>query len=101
MPGSWFEAWSTAALAPVGVKQPPPVPRSPAGVFYDSRNYWDAGKAYHDPDGGYVSFMSSDDDHRAPANYGANYERLAAVKATYDPDNFFHINQNISPADGS
>ncbi|WP_244563738.1 acyl-CoA dehydrogenase family protein [Ensifer aridi] len=28
--------------------------------------------------------MSSDDDHRAPANYGANYERLAAVKATYE-----------------
>jgi len=23
MPGSWFEAWSTAALAPVGVNQPP------------------------------------------------------------------------------
>ena len=52
-------------------------------------------------DGGYVNFMSSDDDHRALANYGANYERLAAVKATYDPDNFFHINQNIAPANGS
>jgi hypothetical protein len=33
MPGSWFEAWSTAALAPVGVNQPPAVLRSPAGVF--------------------------------------------------------------------
>ena len=39
--------------------------------------------------------------YRAPANYGANYERLAAVKATYDPDNLFHINQNIAPANGS
>ncbi len=44
--------------------------------------------------------MSGDDDHRAPANYGANYERLAAVKATYDPDNLFHVNQNIAPANG-
>ncbi|AGW95513.1 MULTISPECIES: BBE domain-containing protein [Cupriavidus] len=51
-------------------------------------------------DGGYVNFMSSDDDHRAPANYGANYQRLAAVKATYDPDNLFHLNQNIAPANG-
>ena len=51
MPGSWFEAWSTAALAtdPVGSKQEPPVLRSPAGVFQDNRNYWDAGKAYYDP----------------------------------------------------
>jgi FAD/FMN-containing dehydrogenase len=57
--------------------------------------------AVHPPsgsDGGYVNFMSNDDDHRAPANYGANYERLAAVKATYDPHNLFHINQNIAPA---
>jgi len=41
---------------------------------------------------GYANFMSRDDDHRAPKLW-ANYEKLAAVKATYDPDNFFHINQ--------
>jgi hypothetical protein len=52
MPARWFEAWSAAALAsdPVGSKQEPPVLRSPARVFQDNRNYWDAGKPYYDPE---------------------------------------------------
>jgi FAD/FMN-containing dehydrogenase len=62
------------------------------------RDYYDAIHPHSGSEGGYVNFMSDDDDHRAPANYGANYERLASVKATYDPDNIFHVNQNISPA---
>lgn len=62
------------------------------------RDYYDAIHPHSGSDGGYVNFMSEDDGHRSPANYGANYERLAAVKATYDPDNVFRVNQNISPA---
>ncbi len=64
------------------------------------KDYYAAIHPHSGGDGGYVNFMSSDDDHRAAANYGANYERLAAVKATYDPENLFHINQNIVPANG-
>lgn len=60
------------------------------------RDYSDA-IAPHSEEGGYVNFMAADDDNRAPANYGANYDRLVEVKRTYDPDNVFHVNQNIRP----
>lgn len=51
MPPAWFAAWSAAALAsdPAGARQDPPVLRSPAGVFQDIRDYWEAGKPAYDP----------------------------------------------------
>jgi len=49
-------------------------------------------------EGGYINFMSGDDQDRIKTNYGGAYERLAHVKRTYDPDNVFHLNQNIMPA---
>ena len=65
------------------------------------RDYYEAIHPHSGSDGGYINFMSGDDADRAAANYGANYDRLAAVKATYDPSNLFHVNQNIEPARGS
>ena len=60
------------------------------------RDYYAALRPYSE-EGGYINFMSGDDQDRAPSNYGANYQRLREIKAVYDPDNLFSLNQNITP----
>ncbi len=48
---------------------------------------------------GYVNFMMDDEgEGRVKATYGSNYPRLQQVKAEYDPENVFRVNQNITPA---
>ena len=61
------------------------------------RDYYAAIHPHSGSEGGYINFMAEDDDHRVEANYGANYDRLVEVKTKYDPDNLFHVNQNIPP----
>ena len=51
----------------------------------------------HATGGVYVNFMPADETGRVKAALGPNYDRLARLKRRYDPDNFFHLNQNIAP----
>jgi Berberine and berberine like len=50
-------------------------------------------------DGAYVGFVADEGEERVRAAYpGATWDRLAAVKRRYDPDNLFRLNQNVPPA---
>jgi len=96
--GASDTAWSyrdaTWAQVIVGV-EPDPAKRD---VVIDwARNYWNDLHPYS-AGGAYVNFMMEEGDDRVKASYRDNYGRLAAVKARYDPTNFFRVNQNIRPA---
>jgi FAD/FMN-containing dehydrogenase len=45
--------------------------------------------------GAYVNFMTAEESDRVAAAYGPNYARLLETKRRYDPENIFHLNQNI------
>jgi len=65
-----------------------------ARAYYDALHPYGAG-------GAYVNFMMDEGEDRIRATYRDNYERLSRVKAQYDPENFFRVNQNIQPAAGA
>ncbi|MEX2193941.1 MAG: FAD-binding oxidoreductase [Thermoleophilaceae bacterium] len=48
--------------------------------------------------GAYVNYLADEPERVREAYPDATYERLARVKAQYDPDNVFRVNQNIAPA---
>ncbi len=48
--------------------------------------------------GAYVNFLMQEGEDRVRAAYRDNYPRLEEVKRRYDPDNVFHVNQNIRPS---
>jgi FAD/FMN-containing dehydrogenase len=62
-----------------------------------ARSYWDALHPYS-AGGAYINFMMDEGEDRVKATYRGNYERLARIKAKYDPTNLFSVNQNIKPS---
>ncbi len=61
-----------------------------------ARAFFEASAPYASA-GAYVNFMTEDESDRVAAAYGANYARLVQIKQQYDPENIFHLNQNIKP----
>ncbi len=45
----------------------------------------------------YANFLNDEGDGRIRAAYGFNYERLMSLKNSYDPTNFFALNQDMKP----
>jgi len=63
-----------------------------------AKDYWLALHA-HSAGGAYLNMVMDEGEDTVKAAYGKNYDRLAQIKAVYDPKNLFHINQNIKPAE--
>lgn len=52
----------------------------------------------HTADAVYVNYLAVDEPDRIRAAYGPNWDRLVTLKRRWDPDNVFHLNQNIDPS---
>ncbi len=73
-----------------------PEPADAESIRRWSIDYFEALHPYS-AGGAYVNMMMDEGDERVRASYRDNYPRLARIKAAYDPDNLFRVNQNISP----
>jgi FAD/FMN-containing dehydrogenase len=91
---AWGYRDSTWSMVIAGVD---PDPANNGKITKWARDYWQALHPYS-AGASYINFMMEEGRDRIRATYGDNYERLRKVKAKYDPDNFFHVNQNIEPA---
>lgn len=62
-----------------------------------ARHYWETMTRFTSPRA-YVNSLEAEEEGRVRDAYGAGkYERLVALKRRYDPENVFHLNQNIRP----
>jgi hypothetical protein len=90
---AWNKRDARWSMVIVGVD---PDPKNAEKMKSWARNYWEALHP-HTLGGSYINFMMEEGQDRIEASYGENYKRLQQIKTKYDPDNFFHVNQNIKP----
>jgi hypothetical protein len=91
---AWNYREANWAQVMVGVD---PDPANKEKISKWAKDYFDALHPYS-AGGAYVNFMMDEGEERVKATYGENYQRLAEIKAKYDPTNLFRVNQNIKPA---
>jgi hypothetical protein len=91
----WSHRDATWSEVIVGVD---PDPANSNHITAWAKSYWEALHPYS-TGGAYVNFMmDGEGEERIRATYRDSYDKLARIKARYDPDNFFRVNQNIRPA---
>lgn len=73
-----------------------PEPENATRLERWAKDFWQAMHPYS-AGGAYVNFMMEEGQERVRATYRDNYQRLVEIKKKYDPENLFHVNQNIKP----
>jgi len=96
-PGNDETAWANRDAKYAGVIVGVDPDPANAGLITDwCKEYW---KALHPYSTGsaYSNFMMEEGEERIKATFGDNYLKLSRIKAKYDPENLFRVNQNIKP----
>jgi hypothetical protein len=75
-----------------------PEPANKDRIVEWTKDYWDAVHPFA-AGGAYINFIMEEGAGRVEQVYGSNYPKLRRIKAKYDPDNLFRVNQNIAPAE--
>ena len=92
---AWAYRDATWSMVILGVD---PDPANKTLITDWAKEYWQALHPYS-AGGAYVNFLMDEAQgaERVKATYGANYPRLVEINTKYDPNNLFHMNQNIVP----
>lgn len=90
---AWNYRDANYAVVIVGID---PDPVNKERIINWARDYWSALHPFSE-NGAYINFMMDEGEDRIKATYGDNYKKLTEIKAKYDPNNLFRVNQNIKP----